>query len=351
MALSDDLADAAVGRAIDLARFDAGIRSRVIALLEDLERDAVAKLTARTLTDYQQARLNALLAEIRAAIDGYYERISTLTAAELQELAGLESAWQTTTLNTAAGFDLAKPLADPATLARLADATLIQGAPSREWWAAQSASTADQFTRAVRLGVGQGSTNAAIVADVRRNMDVSRRNAEALVRTSVQTVAAAARDDTLQANADILVGRQQISTLDGRTTDICMAYSGGVWDMEGQPIRGTKLPWKGGPPRHWNCRSTVIPVVKSFADLGIDLPELPPASVRSSIDGEVAADLKFDDWLARRSKAQQDEMLGKGRADLWRDGKITLAQLLDQRGNPLTLEQLRAKYGSPEGGR
>jgi hypothetical protein len=37
-------------------------------------------------------------------------------------------------------------------------------------------------------------------------------------------------------------------------------------------------------------------------------------------------------------------MLGKGRAELWRDGKITLQQLLDQRGNPLTLQQLRQRY-------
>jgi hypothetical protein len=39
-------------------------------------------------------------------------------------------------------------------------------------------------------------------------------------------------------------------------------------------------------------------------------------------------------------------MLGKGRAELWRSGKITLNQLLDQRGNPLTLAQLQSRYGS-----
>jgi len=38
-------------------------------------------------------------------------------------------------------------------------------------------------------------------------------------------------------------------------------------------------------------------------------------------------------------------VLGSGRAQLWRDGKLTLEQLLDLSGNPLTLAQLRAKYG------
>jgi hypothetical protein len=58
----------------------------------------------------------------------------------------------------------------------------------------------------------------------------------------------------------------------------------------------------------------------------------------------VAADLSFSDFLKGKPTEFVDEMLGKGRAQLWRDGKITLSQLLDQRGNPLTLQQLRDKY-------
>jgi hypothetical protein len=38
-------------------------------------------------------------------------------------------------------------------------------------------------------------------------------------------------------------------------------------------------------------------------------------------------------------------MLGKGRAQLWRDGKITLQDLLNAQGVPLTLRELREKYG------
>jgi hypothetical protein len=43
--------------------------------------------------------------------------------------------------------------------------------------------------------------------------------------------------------------------------------------------------------------------------------------------------------------AQQDAQLGVGRAQLWRDGKITLQQLTDSSGNALTLEQLQSLYG------
>lgn len=37
-------------------------------------------------------------------------------------------------------------------------------------------------------------------------------------------------------------------------------------------------------------------------------------------------------------------MLGKGRADLFREGKISLNQLLDGQGRELTLKELQQKY-------
>lgn len=346
MAVSDDLADAAIAHQIDLLRFDAGIRRRVVSLLQDMEREIVDRLTSGdALTDYSRERLNSQLAQIRASVDRYYTEMATMTAAEIQGLAQVTAAWQLQTINTAVGFELAQTISPESVLARLADQTLIMGAPQRDWWSRQSGDLQFRFTTALRMGVGTGETNRQIVARVKPLFDASEAQASALVRTSVQTVAGAARDDTFQANADIMAGKQQVSTLDTRTSDICMAYSGAVWDMENRPIRGNRLPWNGGPPRHFNCRSTVIPILKSFKELGIELPELPAARIRASMDGEVAAGLTFDDFLRKRSTAQQDEMLGVGRADLWRRGQITLTQLLDQRGNPLSLEQLRKKYG------
>lgn len=340
MGVSDRLADAAVARQIDLLRFDAGVRGRVLALLGDLEREIVGRLAQGELSTFTRERLNAQLADIRAAVDGYYSRISAASAAELQGLAGGEAEWQLAAINRTVGVEIASAMPAAAQLARLADDTMVQGAVMRDWWARQSQDTAFRFATEIRMGVGTGQTNAQIIRRVRQALDVSRQHAEALTRTAVQQVASAARQDTLQANADIVEGQQQVSTLDSRTTDICMAYSGGVWDLEGKPIRGTKLPFNGGPPRHWNCRSTLVPVLKSFRELGADFDDMPARS-RASMDGQVAGDLSFADWLKSKPASVADDMLGPGRAQLWRDGKITLQQLLDQSGRPLTLEQLR----------
>jgi hypothetical protein len=114
-----------------------------------------------------------------------------------------------------------------------------------------------------------------------------------------------------------------------------------AWELDGTPI-GDALPFNGGPPRHFNCRSTLIPVLRSFEELGLGktkLDSIPPGT-RASMDGQIAADTTFAQWLGTKTPAFQDKLLGPARAKLWRGNKITLNQLVDMRGNPMTVEQL-----------
>jgi hypothetical protein len=61
-------------------------------------------------------------------------------------------------------------------------------------------------------------------------------------------VANESRMATFKKNDDIIEGVRQVSTLDSNTTDICMAYDGAEFDLEGEPINGTDLPYEGGVP-------------------------------------------------------------------------------------------------------
>ena len=54
--------------------------------------------------------------------------------------------------------------------------------------------------------------------------------------------------------------------------------------------------------------------------------------------------MTMTEYLNSRTKEQLDEQLGVGRAELFRSGVITRSQLLDLRGNPLSLSQLQSKY-------
>jgi hypothetical protein len=63
------------------------------------------------------------------------------------------------------------------------------------------------------------------------------------------------------------------------------------------------------------------------------------------MDGQVPAKMNMDDWLKTKDDSFGEELLGKTRYHLWKDGKITLSQLTDQAGRELTVEELREKYG------
>jgi SPP1 gp7 family putative phage head morphogenesis protein len=351
--LSQKLAEIGVERQLDLNRLVGSYQNDLLATLIELADDIEAKIGARDLTGFSQSRINGLIKEIEALVTDAYGATFEQVQGELFELARDEAVFTLNSTNGLIGVDLLTSLAPEPLLRQIVKKDLLQGAPLAEWFKRQEADTQFRLTTAIRLGVAQGETNGQIIARLRgleqtmkrdgSVMAATRRNLEALVRTGVQTVANNSRIGTFEANADVIKGLQQISTLDGRTSDICMACSGKQWTLKTKEPIGHSIPWNTGTPRHWNCRSTIISVLKSFKELGLPFDEF-PESTRASMDGQVAQGFTFDDFLKKKGKAFQDDMLGAGRAELWRDGKITLSQLLDQQGNPLSLAQLRKKY-------
>jgi hypothetical protein len=334
---------------LNLLRVEAGVRRRAIRMLNEMGRDLGARLRmAPELSDLSKARLNKLIRDASTSINRYYGRVEREVEGTLTRVADV-TARRTASIIEALSIDITAGLPTETFLERIISNTLIQGAPSSEWWARQATDVSFRFGNTVRQGLLAGDTNAAIVSRVAGGrghpgiMDVTRSNARTLVHTSIQAVANEARKETFRQNDDIIEGIRQVSTLDSHTTDICMAYDGAEFDLDGNPINGTTLPYEGGVPRHWNCRSVEIPITKSFRELGLDVDE-PPEGERASSEGPVPASMKFEEYLSGQSKQQQDEQLGAGRAQLWREGKITMSQLLDQNGNPLTLEELEEKY-------
>lgn len=239
---------------------------------------------------------------------------------------------------------------DPSTLRVLVRGLQVEGSPLGVWWNRQSIDLQQSFMQQIRIAMqnGESLTQAAVRLvggtidgiTVPGIMKTTRARATALAATAQNAISNQAALATYQANSDVIKAVVQLSTLDNRTSGICIAYSGQVWDVETlQPVPPSKLRFNSGPPRHFNCRSRLRPVTKSFKELGINTKEIPPGA-RASMDGQVPADITFGDWLEKKPKSFQDKLLGPGRARLWRGNKITLTQLVDFRGFPLTLEQL-----------
>lgn len=350
MTVSDRFVDLAIVRQLLLQRVQAGAATKVDLLMRELAQEIEQMLSSnKPLTTYSQRRLESALREIKSEVAGKTAEAGSTLAQDLADLAGIEAEWTVAAVNSAATITLVTALPSSATLKSIAENTLVQGATIGDWFGKLDADLQFAIDRAVKVGVSLGKTNQQIAKEIigigdkgGEPLAKSRRDAVAITRTSVQTIANEASLAVYRANADVIAGVVWLSTLDGRTTDICMARSGKQYTLEGEPV-GHSIPFNGGPPAHWQCRSSLSVKTKTFRELGIDQDEL-PVGTRASQFGTVPADLTFDDFLKRQPDGFADEMLGKGRAELWRKGTITLSQLLDQRGNPLTLQQLRARY-------
>lgn len=358
------IADRFAFHAVDVTRFESHVQEKVLRLLRQLEQDLIRRLQRLdpTVATAQQRRLQALLRAVQADIRTAYQGISRTVRRDLMELAEGTVEMTQDLVNAAVKVPLLTVGVPSETLRALVDDQVILGAPAREWWSRQAGSTLERFSDAIRQGVFRGDTLNELIAAIRGTkeagyrdgiLEVSRRDAVSLIRTSVQSVNNAARYATLEANQDVLRGVQALVTLDTRTSELCMSRSGFAWDFEGKPLNErTKIPFPGPPPWHWRCRTTLIPIVKGWNELVKDrkvaakikkaVAKL-PKSTQASMDGQVAEDLTYEQWLRTKPEAVQKEVLGEEKWKLWKAGQIAFTDLVDQRGRPLTLEELKAR--------
>lgn len=335
--INDEIANAIVSRELDLNRFDADLRKRVVKLLKELDDDVTNKLKGN-ISEWNKTRLNALLKDIKEIVNKYYSDLNEFTQTDLQGVAKSEAKFMQSMISEKVGVDLFNAMPSANQLAVLADSSAIQGATTAQWWQKQSADVYFRVSSQIRMGYGSGEKIGTIADRVQGQMAVTRRNAEALVRTAVHTISSQARERMYAENSSVMKGKVYVAVLDNRTSIQCIAYDGSTYDMDNKPIGKKSLPYRE-LPAHWNCRSMYMPIIKSWKELGVDFPEIPNRT-RSSMDGAVPQETTFAQFLDSKDQAFQDKVLGKGKAQLWRDGKITLQQLLDQTGNPIPLKEL-----------
>lgn len=358
---NDRIADLFTAHAIDLLRLDAEERRKVRRFLAELEAELAAQVaridpTGPARESYRARRLEKLLKQVRETIRTSYRAAAQTLRGELLELLDIEAEFAVRAINAGVRMELSDAVITREMARALVGDVLVQGAPVAEWWERQAGDTLRRFTDVMRLGVGQGMTNAQLVRRVRGGrengeqivglMEAPRQHAEALVRSATRAVAERAREEVYGQNSKLLAAVVWTSTLDNRTSLQCMVRDGLRYTVDDKKPIGHHVPWGSGPGNlHWGCRSSSRPETKSWRDLGIDADDLPPGT-RESMDGQVAADTTFEGWLGRRSTAEQDAALGEGRAELWRSGEIGFRDLLDANGRELTLDELRERVRS-----
>lgn len=376
--------DSYISYAANLQRVDATTRLKVMKLLKQVEDNLIKTIsqvdpTGVAHTTYQTMRYNQLLKQVQEMLSQDFKAIKKTVVNDLSDLSRAEVQFTMKATNNYVGVDLLSTSLTPTMIKNIVNDTLIVGAPSADWWSRQADSLQRAFADQIRQGMMLGETVDELSQRIRGTstgvregykladgsqrfrteysggiMDATRRQADALVRSSVQAVSQRTRYETYQQNSDVVEGVQALAVLDARTSDFCMAISGQSWTLDGEPLDNSD-PFPGYPPYHWNCRTTLIPLLKSWEDLAssdkkdiaaqADSAGLSIETVQSSMDGPVSGDLNYEDWLSTKPLEFQEELLGPTKYRLWSDGKITFRDLIDQSGNPLTVKELVDRFG------
>ena len=343
--VNEQLAHEAIDHSIDLTRYSNSVIRRIIALLNRTDNDLFQQLSAALerlpAESFTVERLDSLLQSVRQTNAAAYQQVSQLIETELKDLVQYEAAYQYQLFANTLPVEVAVASVNVGQVYAAALARPFQGTLLKEALSGLEANKARMVRDAIRIGFVEGQTIQQMVQRIRGTramqytdglMETSRRDTAAMVRTAVSHTANFTRNEFYKQNNDLVKGWQFVATLDSRTSITCASLSGKIFPLGTGPL----------PPRHFNCRSTSVPVIKSWKELGIDLPES-AKSTRSSMDGQVAEDLTFTKWLRSKPASVQDDILGATRGKLFRANKIEIDRFTDRQGRVLSLDQLRKK--------
>ena len=337
--LTDEIKDLLLTRSLLLQRVSNSLTKDIINAYVSVIDDILAQIA--TGKNINLVNMNKIIKELNAKITPDLTTIND----DLVQLGISEASYVANGINGAIGIDLVSKLPTDRTVQKIVNTSLMDGLTISEWLGKQDKSFQETLTKQIRLAVIEGETNPQIVSRLKSALDIkNNNNVKTIVRTAVSTITGQVREQTYKENEDIFKGWEWNATLDGRTRKEHAIYDGSYWDFEGNGLnaKGKANPFKKAGIE-WNCRCILLPIVKSFKELGIPLDEV-PIGTRSSMDGYVSRDTTFDKFFERQSKKFQEEYLGKSRYELYKKGTITLSDLLNQQGRYLSVSELKDKY-------
>jgi hypothetical protein len=377
--------DAVLRHQIGVRQYTAGLLRRVDKLLQEADADLIAKIRARLARmegkaiDFTSERWLTLLQEIRGARTASMLEYRKLTRPELNEFATQEAEREISLLASSIPIQYSFAVVASDQLRAITSSRPFQGRLLKDWYRKLEADDQARLARELQLGMVQGEPIDDIarrVIGTRKNnytdgvLSITRRDAQTIVRTAVNHVSNTAREYVHDANSDVIQARVLTATLDGRTSDICRANDG-----HGKPTPGNELPEKMLPtippnlqlPAHMNERSVWTAYINGVGLVGkrptvadtrtrakreVDFRRLakergvPIQDVRrawaDATVGRVPAATNYQEFLSRQTAKFQDEVLGKTRGKLFRDGGLSVDKHVDRVGKTLTLKQLAA---------
>ncbi|MFZ3192807.1 MAG: minor capsid protein [Moraxellaceae bacterium] len=334
------LLDQTIRHAVQLEGLKQSEVNKIAKFLREIEQVLRAKLSIDDdLSAFSRTRLEQILADVGNATGAVFTSFYDDLMLSLGAIAAAEVAFEVNSIGRAAVQPVAPVIAQVqrAVAVNPLSAKGIQGKLLEPFIKDFSKVEKDRLIGAIRQGAFTGQTNAQIIRNIRGTkaanykdglLDVTKRNADAIVRTSIQHVSNVARNETWKSNSDIVTGVRIVATLDSRTSATCRSLDGRVFKLS-EGVR---------PPFHIRCRTTTVAVLDpKYA--GKDTPQK-----RASMNGQVD-DQTYYEWLKSQPVSFQDSVLGVDRSKLLRDGGLPAdrfaALQLDRNFKPITLDEMR----------
>ncbi len=238
------------------------------------------------------------------------------------------------------------------------------GSPLNKWITNLGAGTVNRLQNQITQGWMLGESSRELAKRFKSVMRGSEAEAITMSRTWTHDVANRANARLYEENKDVLIGVEWSAVLDNRTCPRCGPLDGQRWYFEpGDTQRGMDEIPAGvsgqRPPRHPRCRCELLPLTKSWAALAgvedeADLKKIEdrfrPYTVREGQVGRGGAKIKevgqhrgdFESWIKQHPDLLRDQV-GATRFKMLQDGKLKYKDLIDERGNFLTLKELRGE--------
>lgn len=378
---NEALLDALVRHQIGLMRLSGSVRNKIVDLLNETEKDLELEIRKRlaniqagaSLSPYTLRRLDLLEAAVKELREAAITKAFGVLTEEMRDLMKHETEFLAMSFQTVAPVVL--DLAIPSTLELLTLVTQqpVEGKTLKKW--AQDLKQRDvrRIMDQVRIGMVRGETAQQIAKRVVGTAalkgtdavtEITRQHAAAITRTAVNFFSNRAKQAFYEANSDIVDEELYVATLDARTTPVCRSNDGKRFPLGKGPI----------PPLHFGCRSLRVAIlsdkaigerpirkfteqqlVREYAKAnGLDSVRSRdglPRGHKNSFDefarrrareltGRVPASTTYQQFLTRQSKQFQEDVLGKTKAKLFRDGKLPLDRFVNRNGDELTLSEL-----------
>jgi len=351
LTVNDTLLDRSILHSVRIQHVSNGTAKRVRDLLWEAHNDVLDQLHGRLARAARigfdtgpetTKRLQELQKAYVRMTEGLMPQTRRMIATDSMDIGEDSWLWEKSTLEDTLPIKYEALLPSPDLLRTAALRTPFGGKVLSRWTQDLGTATLKRFNQQVRIGLVNGETVEQIGRRLRGTrvngfrdgaLGWQRYEAQTLARTAIQHAQGEADNLFAEENKKLLKGVRWSAALDTRTCLACGGLDGQWWRI------GETHPEK---PLHFGCRCRLVPMVKSFRELGINAKELPEGE-RASMNGNVPGKLTYRQWIEQQPRKLQVEALGPARYKRFKSGADSIPSFVNRQRRILTIKELRAR--------